>query len=104
MIHLVLFELFVTNLIYHCLSTKKKNCSLDEFSGPYGITIRQWLKEGCRKPVLGVCLLSCFKQCVLGLSGLLGLNAAIILPFPLLQCNYCLGMFLFFFSFFFFFS
>ena len=29
-------------------------------------------------------LLSCFKQCVLGLSGLLGLNAAIILPF---YCN-----------------
>ena len=29
-------------------------------------------------------LLSCFKQCVLGLSGLLGLNAAIILPF---NCN-----------------
>ena len=29
-------------------------------------------------------LLSCFKQCVLGLSGLLGLNAVIILPF---YCN-----------------
>ena len=29
-------------------------------------------------------LLSCFKQCVLGLSGLLGLNAVIILPF---NCN-----------------
>ena len=28
--------------------------------------------------------LSCFKQCVLGLSGLLGLNAVIILPF---YCN-----------------
>ena len=27
---------------------------------------------------------SCFKQCVLGLSGLLGLNAVIILPF---YCN-----------------
>ena len=29
-------------------------------------------------------LLSCFKQCVLGLSGLLGLNAVIIFPF---YCN-----------------
>ena len=29
-------------------------------------------------------LLSCFKQCVLGLSGLLGLNAVFILPF---NCN-----------------
>ena len=29
-------------------------------------------------------LLSCFKQCFLGLSGLLGLNAVIILPF---NCN-----------------
>ena len=29
-------------------------------------------------------LLSCFKQCVLGLSGLLGLNAVIVLSF---NCN-----------------
>ena len=36
------------------------------------------------KGVLFFILLSCFKQCVLGLSGLLGLNAVIILP---LYCN-----------------
>ena len=34
--------------------------------------------------ILFFILLSCFKQCVLGLSGLLGLNAVIILP---LYCN-----------------
>ena len=33
------------------------------------------------KRILFFILLSCFKQCVLGLSGLLGLNAVIILPF-----------------------
>ena len=36
------------------------------------------------KGILLFILLSCFKQCVLGLSGLLGLNAVIILPF---NCN-----------------
>ena len=36
------------------------------------------------KGILFFILLSCFKQCVLGLSGLLGLNAVIILPF---NCN-----------------
>ena len=36
------------------------------------------------KRILFFILLSCFKQCVLGLSGLLGLNAVIILPF---NCN-----------------
>ena len=36
------------------------------------------------KGILFFILLSCFKQCVLGLSGLLGLNAVIILPF---YCN-----------------
>ena len=36
------------------------------------------------KIILFFILLSCFKQCVLGLSGLLGLNAVIILPF---NCN-----------------
>ena len=30
-------------------------------------------------------LLFCFKQCVLGLSGLLGLNAVIICPFTAMQ-------------------
>ena len=33
------------------------------------------------KRLLFFILLSCLKQCVLGLSGLLGLNAVIILPF-----------------------
>ena len=37
-----------------------------------------------RKGILFFILLSCFKQCVLGLSGLLGLKAVIILPF---YCN-----------------
>ena len=36
------------------------------------------------KRILFFILLSCFRQCVLGLSGLLGLNAVIILPF---NCN-----------------
>ena len=36
------------------------------------------------KRIIVFFLLSCFKQCVLGLSGLLGLNAVIILPF---NCN-----------------
>ena len=36
------------------------------------------------KRILFFILLSRFKQCVLGLSGLLGLNAVIILPF---NCN-----------------
>ena len=36
------------------------------------------------KRILFFILLSCFKQCVLDLSGLLGLNAVIILPF---NCN-----------------
>ena len=36
------------------------------------------------KGILFFILLSCFKQSVLGLSGLLGLNAVIILPF---NCN-----------------
>ena len=36
------------------------------------------------KRILFFILWSCFKQCVLGLSGLLGLNAVIILPF---NCN-----------------
>ena len=36
------------------------------------------------KGILFFILLSCFKQCVLGLSGLLGLDAVIILPF---YCN-----------------
>jgi len=36
------------------------------------------------KGILFFILLSCFKQCVLGLSGLLGLNEVIILPF---YCN-----------------
>ena len=36
------------------------------------------------KRILFFILLSCFKQYVLGLSGLLGLNAVIILPF---NCN-----------------
>ena len=36
------------------------------------------------KGILFFILFSCFKQCVLGLSGLLGLNAVIMLPF---YCN-----------------
>ena len=38
------------------------------------------------KRILFFILLSCFKQCVLGLSGLPGLNAVIILPF------YCIAI------------
>ena len=41
------------------------------------------------KRILFFILLSCFKQCVLGLSGLPGLNA-VILNALLLQCNHCL--------------
>ena len=53
MTHLVLSELFVTNLLlFEHTHTQKKKCSLAEFFGPYGV--RQWLKEGCRKPVLRV--------------------------------------------------
>ena len=49
MTRLVLFELFVTNV--YCLSTNKKLLVLaDSFLDP----MAQWLKEGCRKPVLGV--------------------------------------------------
>ena len=40
-----------------------------------------WSFHNLRKEILVFILLSCFKQCVLGLSGLLGLNAVIILPF-----------------------
>ena len=39
-----------------------------------------WSFHNLRKGSLFFILLSCFKQCVLGLSGLLGLNAVIILP------------------------
>ena len=41
------------------------------------VSFRVFIKQG----ILFFILLSCFKQCVLGLSGLLGLNAVIILPF-----------------------
>ena len=49
------------------------------------------------KIILFFILLSCFKQCVLGLSGLLGINAVIILPF---NCNtislfFCFFVFVF---------
>ena len=49
-----------------------------------------WSFHNLRKRILFFILLSCFKQCVLGLSGLLGLNAVIILPFNCMQCNHCL--------------
>ena len=39
-----------------------------------------WSFHNKRKGILFFILFSCFKQCVLGLSGLLGLNAVIILP------------------------
>ena len=43
-----------------------------------------WSFHNLRKGILFFILLSCFKQCVLGLSGLLGLKAVILLP---LYCN-----------------
>ena len=43
-----------------------------------------WEFSSLTQGILVCILLSCFKQCVLGLSGLLGLNAVIILPF---NCN-----------------
>ena len=43
-----------------------------------------WSFHNLRKGILIFILLSCFKQCVLGLSGLLGLKAVIIFP---LYCN-----------------
>ena len=43
-----------------------------------------WKFSSLTKRILFFILLSCFKQCVLGLSGLLGLNAVLILPF---NCN-----------------
>jgi len=43
-----------------------------------------WSFHHWRKGILFFILLSCFKQCVLGLSSLLGLNVIIILPF---YCN-----------------
>ena len=43
-----------------------------------------WSFHHLRRGILFFILLSCFKQCVLGLSGLLGLNAVIMLPF---YCN-----------------
>ena len=43
-----------------------------------------WSFHNLPKGILFFILLSCFKRCVLGLSGLLGLNAVIILP---LYCN-----------------
>ena len=55
MTRLVLFELFVKT--YYCLSiNKKKLLELGQFSEPYGVTklTRLWLKDGCRKPMLGV--------------------------------------------------
>ena len=66
MTRLVLFELFVTNLLLFEHQRKTARW-LTEFSGPYDVTKyrRQWLKEGCRKPVLGVCRLSfCRSQLV----------------------------------------
>ena len=43
-----------------------------------------WSFHNLRKGILLFILLSCFKQCVLGLSGLLALKAVIVLP---LYCN-----------------
>ena len=45
-----------------------------------------WEFSSLTQGILVFILLSCFKQCVLGLSGLLGLNAVIILPF------YCIAI------------
>ena len=57
-------------------------CACTEFFGEVGhFTERSGFLELC---VICEKQLSCFNQCVLGLSGLLGLNAVIILPF---YCN-----------------
>ena len=63
MTHLVLHELFVTNLLlFEHQQNKTKNCSLaHSFLEPMALLNtavvegRMSLKEGCRKPVLGVC-------------------------------------------------
>ena len=43
-----------------------------------------WEFSSLTQGILFFILLFCFKQCVLGLSGLLGLKAVIVLPF---YCN-----------------